>query len=150
MTDYPDRSRGAAVCLTTEGAAEPWPATPEPAFFSPLSTSSWPGPSSQEEDLRDAVLLVLANKQDLPNAMKPAEVTDALGLSQLRAKDRKWCVKGTIATSGHGLYEVRWSDGGSGCGGRVKQRAGMRPPLPRLLVWPTLGGGQNDSLRAWQ
>ena len=59
----------------------------------------------QEEDLRDAALLVLANKQDLPNSMKPAEITDALGISQLRSKDRKWCVKGTIATSGHGLYE---------------------------------------------
>jgi len=59
----------------------------------------------QEDDLRDAVLLVLANKQDLPHAMKPAEVTDALGLSALRAKERRWCVKGTIATSGHGLYE---------------------------------------------
>jgi len=32
-------------------------------------------------------------------------VTDALGLSALRAKERRWCVKGTIATSGHGLYE---------------------------------------------
>lgn len=56
-----------------------------------------------EEDLRDAVLLVFANKQDLPNAMNAAQITDQLGLGSLR--NRKWCVKGTIATNGEGLYE---------------------------------------------
>jgi signal recognition particle receptor subunit beta len=29
-----------------------------------------------EDELRDAVLLVFANKQDLPNAMKVQEVTE--------------------------------------------------------------------------
>lgn len=38
----------------------------------------------QEDELRDAVLLVFANKQDLPNAMSAAELTDKLGLNQLR------------------------------------------------------------------
>ncbi len=33
-----------------------------------------------EDELRDAVLLVFANKQDLPNAMNAAEITDKLGL----------------------------------------------------------------------
>uniref|UniRef100_Q7M3H4 ADP-ribosylation factor (Fragments) n=1 Tax=Bos taurus TaxID=9913 RepID=Q7M3H4_BOVIN len=33
-----------------------------------------------EDELDDAVLLVLANKQDLPNAMNAAEITDKLGL----------------------------------------------------------------------
>ncbi|KAJ7620278.1 ADP-ribosylation factor 3, isoform CRA_a [Roridomyces roridus] len=33
-----------------------------------------------EDNLRDALLLVFANKQDLPNAMTAAEVTDKLGL----------------------------------------------------------------------
>ena len=37
---------------------------------------------------RDAVLLVFANKQDLPNAMNVAEVTDKLGLRSIR--QRKW------------------------------------------------------------
>merc|ERR1712137_1470733 len=32
------------------------------------------------EELRDALLLVFANKQDLPNAMNAAEITDKLGL----------------------------------------------------------------------
>ena len=44
-------------------------------------------PSSQDE-LRDAVLLVFANKQDLPNAMNAAEITDKLGLHSLR--QRQW------------------------------------------------------------
>jgi len=32
-----------------------------------------------EDELRDALLLVFANKQDLPNAMNAAEITDKLG-----------------------------------------------------------------------
>ncbi|VAH08622.1 unnamed protein product [Triticum turgidum subsp. durum] len=36
-----------------------------------------------EDELRDAVLLVFANKQDLPNAMNAAEITDKLGLHSL-------------------------------------------------------------------
>ena len=40
----------------------------------------------QEDELRDAVILIFANKQDLPNAMNVSEVTDKLGLHQLRNK----------------------------------------------------------------
>jgi len=56
-----------------------------------------------EDELRDAVLLVFANKQDLPNAMSVAEVTERLGLNQLR--NRKWYIQATCATTGDGLYE---------------------------------------------
>jgi len=56
-----------------------------------------------EDELRDAVLLVFCNKQDLPNAMIVAEVTDKLGLHSLR--NRKWYIQSTCATSGDGLYE---------------------------------------------
>lgn len=38
----------------------------------------------QEDELRDALLLVFANKQDLPNAMSCADITSALGLQSLR------------------------------------------------------------------
>merc|ERR1719449_222583 len=37
-----------------------------------------------EDEMRDAVLLVFANKQDLPNSMTAAEVTEKLGLHNLR------------------------------------------------------------------
>merc|ERR1711934_253386 len=56
-----------------------------------------------EDDLRDAVLLVFANKQDLPNAMTAAEIADKLGLHAL--KQRHWYIQAAIATSGEGLYE---------------------------------------------
>ena len=48
-------------------------------------------------------LLVFANKQDLPNAMNAAEITDKLGLHSLR--QRNWYIKSTCATSGDGLYD---------------------------------------------
>lgn len=41
-----------------------------------------------QDELRDAVLLVFANKQDLPNAMNAAEITDKLNLHNLR--QRHW------------------------------------------------------------
>jgi ADP-ribosylation factor protein 1/Arf/Sar family protein len=56
-----------------------------------------------EDELRDALLLVFANKQDLPNAMSVAEITDKLGLHSLR--QRVWYIQSTCATSGDGLFE---------------------------------------------
>ena len=56
-----------------------------------------------EDELREAIVLVFANKQDLPNAMSVAEVTDKLGLHSLR--HRKWYIQATCATSGEGLFE---------------------------------------------
>merc|ERR1712227_402352 len=57
----------------------------------------------QEDELREATLLVFANKQDLPNAMTASELTDKLGLQNLR--NRKWYIQATCAVQGHGLYE---------------------------------------------
>jgi len=56
-----------------------------------------------EDELRDAVVLVFANKQDLPQAMPAAEVTDKLGLQAMR--NRQWYIQSTCATTGDGLYE---------------------------------------------
>ncbi|XP_059385886.1 ADP-ribosylation factor 4-like isoform X2 [Carassius carassius] len=56
-----------------------------------------------EDEMRDAVLLVLANKQDLPKAMAVPELTDRLGLHTLRG--RQWFVQATCAVQGSGLYE---------------------------------------------
>merc|ERR1711879_980554 len=57
----------------------------------------------QEDELREATLLVFANKQDLPNAMTASELTDKLGLQNLR--NRRWYIQATCAVQGHGLYE---------------------------------------------
>jgi ADP-ribosylation factor protein 1 len=56
-----------------------------------------------EDKLRDAALLVFANKQDLRTAMNAGEVTDKLGLHNIR--NRSWYIQATCATSGDGLYE---------------------------------------------
>lgn len=56
-----------------------------------------------EDELRDSILLVFANKQDLPNAMTAAEMTDKLGLHGLR--HRQWYIQACCATTGDGLYE---------------------------------------------
>ena len=56
-----------------------------------------------EDELRDAVLLVLANKQDLPNAMSVTEVIEKMNLSSMAST--KWHVQATTATTGDGLYE---------------------------------------------
>ncbi len=56
-----------------------------------------------DEHLKDAVVLTLANKQDLPNAMCAAEMTEQLGLHTL--KSNKWFIQPCCATSGEGLSE---------------------------------------------
>jgi len=56
-----------------------------------------------EDEMRDAAVLVFANKQDLPNAMSAAEVTEKLGLHSMRS--RQWYIQSTCATTGDGLYE---------------------------------------------
>ncbi|XP_012836379.1 PREDICTED: ADP-ribosylation factor-like, partial [Erythranthe guttata] len=40
-----------------------------------------------QDELREAVLLVFANKQDLSNAMNADELTDKLGLNSIK---RRW------------------------------------------------------------
>lgn len=57
----------------------------------------------KEDELSEAVLLIFANKQDLPNAMPAAELTEKLGLNSLR--NRRWYIQATCATKGEGLYE---------------------------------------------
>merc|ERR1712011_33301 len=56
-----------------------------------------------EDEMRDAALLVFANKQDLPNAMNAGEVTEKLGLHNMR--NRQWFIQSACATTGDGLYE---------------------------------------------
>jgi len=56
-----------------------------------------------DREMRDAIILIFANKQDLPEAMKPHEIQEKLGLTRLR--DRNWYVQPACATTGDGLYE---------------------------------------------
>jgi len=56
-----------------------------------------------EEELKDAALCVLANKQDLPGALTSAQVSEALGLAGI--KNREWSIFQTSAIKGEGITE---------------------------------------------
>ncbi|KAI9138027.1 ADP-ribosylation factor [Paraphysoderma sedebokerense] len=56
-----------------------------------------------DDELANSLLLVLANKQDLPNALNTAEMADKLGLRDLRGRD--WYIQATCASSGDGLHD---------------------------------------------
>ena len=58
----------------------------------------------EEEELKKAILVVLANKQDLETAMSVAEVHSALGLDAL--KNRTFQIFKTSAVKGDGLDEA--------------------------------------------
>ncbi|KAJ5107348.1 ARF/SAR [Penicillium angulare] len=60
-----------------------------------------------DDTLKDALLLIFANKQDLPNAMNPEELTDKLSLHGLG--HRPWHTQPACAISGEGLYKgLEW------------------------------------------
>lgn len=56
-----------------------------------------------EEELRDAALLVFANKQDQPGAKGAGEISEALKLGEL--KDRNWSIMACSAIDGRGVSE---------------------------------------------
>ena len=57
----------------------------------------------EEEELKNSVLLIFANKQDMPGAMTEAQVSQGLGLTAL--KDRQWKIQKSSAIKGEGLNE---------------------------------------------
>jgi len=61
-----------------------------------------------EEELQNSILLVFANKQDLPNAMNVRDLTQELGLISI-AKSRSWHIQLCCAVTGVGLNEgLEW------------------------------------------
>ena len=54
----------------------------------------------REEDLKSAAVLIFANKQDLPTAMSAMEISDSLGLSEL--KSHEWSIQACCALVGDG------------------------------------------------
>ncbi|XP_061874057.1 E3 ubiquitin-protein ligase TRIM23 isoform X3 [Colius striatus] len=57
-----------------------------------------------EKELRDALLLIFANKQDVAGALSVEEITEMLSLHKLCC-GRSWYIQGCDARSGTGLYE---------------------------------------------
>eukprot|EP00735_Rhodelphis_limneticus_P004322 TRINITY_DN15895_c0_g1::TRINITY_DN15895_c0_g1_i1::g.22539::m.22539 TRINITY_DN15895_c0_g1::TRINITY_DN15895_c0_g1_i1::g.22539 ORF type:complete len:183 (-),score=12.58,sp/P0DH91/ARF2B_ARATH/58.99/3e-82,Arf/PF00025.16/2.1e-70,Ras/PF00071.17/3.3e-13,SRPRB/PF09439.5/7.3e-12,G-alpha/PF00503.15/0.79,G-alpha/PF00503.15/4.2e-08,Gtr1_RagA/PF04670.7/5.2e-11,Miro/PF08477.8/1.8e-10,MMR_HSR1/PF01926.18/0.00012,GTP_EFTU/PF00009.22/1.1e+02,GTP_EFTU/PF00009.22/0.0018,AAA_22/PF13401.1/0.15,AAA_33/PF13671.1/0.097, len=57
----------------------------------------------RDEKVKDAILLVFANKQDMPRALTTNELTQKLELHSLSR--RPWHVQSACAITGTGLYE---------------------------------------------
>ena len=57
----------------------------------------------EEEELKDALLLVYANKQDLPGALSDSQIAEGLGLHDIRNRD--WAIFKASAIKGEGLFE---------------------------------------------
>lgn len=55
------------------------------------------------DHLKNASLLVFANKQDIPGALKASEISNLLNLTSL--KDRMWHIQACCALTGDGLFE---------------------------------------------
>ena len=54
-------------------------------------------------DLKDASILILANKKDLPTAKNPAQLTDMFSLHEIKNHD--WHIQSCCALTGEGLEE---------------------------------------------
>ncbi|KAF2102672.1 ARF/SAR superfamily [Rhizodiscina lignyota] len=62
----------------------------------------------QDREMKDALLLVFANKQDIPGAMRPDELSRRLKLDEI-AKNHIWKVEPSCATTGEGIFEgLEW------------------------------------------
>lgn len=59
----------------------------------------------RDTELEQAACLILANKQDLPEAMSCKEVTEELQLHELRSHRGRYHVQPTSAAHGEGIYE---------------------------------------------
>ena len=57
----------------------------------------------EEDELKDAILLVFANKQDSKGAYNAQQVSEALSLPEIR--NRQWSIQETSALKGSGLFE---------------------------------------------
>lgn len=57
----------------------------------------------EEEELKESLILVYANKQDLPNALSDAQIAEGLGLHDIKSRD--WAIFKTSAVKGEGLFE---------------------------------------------
>ena len=62
-----------------------------------------------QDEMRDVKVLVMANKQDLPHALEPAQLAEGLGLTKDHGPghgiSQEWYIQGCTALSGQGLFE---------------------------------------------
>lgn len=60
---------------------------------------------AMDRGMSDVPILIFANKQDMPNTMKPHEIQQRLELSHGPLRQRNWFVQPSTAVSGEGIYE---------------------------------------------
>ncbi|EPZ36212.1 ARF/SAR superfamily, partial [Rozella allomycis CSF55] len=61
-----------------------------------------------DREMKNCVILIFANKQDLERSMGPTELSEQLQLHKF-VGDRKWFVQPCTATTGEGLVEgLKW------------------------------------------
>eukprot|EP00105_Crassostrea_gigas_P022224 XP_011441665.1 PREDICTED: uncharacterized protein LOC105338306 [Crassostrea gigas] len=56
------------------------------------------------DEMRGVPVVVIANKQDLPNALSTSKVADLMSLHKLTS--RKWYIQAACATTGEGIFEA--------------------------------------------
>jgi ADP-ribosylation factor 1/2 len=59
----------------------------------------------EDENMNGVSVVVLANKQDLPNRLSVTQLVAKLGLDTLNTNRNKWHIQGCCAVSGEGVYE---------------------------------------------
>ncbi|PPD66672.1 hypothetical protein GOBAR_AA11313 [Gossypium barbadense] len=95
----------------------------------------------EEDELKGAIALIFANKQDLPGALDAAAVTEALELHKL--KNRQWAIFKTCAVKGEGLFEgMDWNTGTQGVASPPsppikRQEEGIKPQIHKRMTYAT-------------
>jgi ADP-ribosylation factor protein 1 len=56
-----------------------------------------------DDQMRNVPFVIIANKQDLPNALPCSEIVNRLKLSNLKSK---WFIQSSCAITGEGIYEA--------------------------------------------
>eukprot|EP00802_Teleaulax_amphioxeia_P013332 Tamp_13382.p1 GENE.Tamp_13382~~Tamp_13382.p1 ORF type:complete len:383 (+),score=56.76 Tamp_13382:528-1676(+) len=85
----------------------------------------------QDEKLQEALVVVLANKQDRPESLSAQEVSEFLDLASVLGSHRRWFVQPTSAMCGEGVHEAMdWilanmGEGAGGEGGTGRKGSGI-------------------------
>lgn len=59
----------------------------------------------EDENMHGVPFVIIANKQDLPNAMNCAEIAHKLNLNKFSSRN-KWFIQSACAITGEGIYEA--------------------------------------------
>ena len=98
--------------------------------------------AANEDELRTVPILIFANKQDLPNALKPNEIIEKLDLSKLDKMNTKWYVQPSVANVGEGIHE-----GFDWLASTIQSKSNLSQPIIETINDSKIM--KNDILYAW-